>query len=575
MSDDDDDYYCSGPDEEEIEYDDTSDVGASDLITETSLLQLEVQYLRMKGFRAGHLVSELYGVTTMVGFSVNDVCDEMQMRAAGLHKDLFVVIALTFPSSPPQYLAKCPGPGKVTVRQSSDTCLENKQTLTDAVEFGLWWTLEQRLTEHLQQHWDQLKQNCLDEMTRMQERDSEAPWSQVMNVLNLANETGVQVDLRLATLLVKRSAGRFDTIQECLFDEERMDKLRKQAATEFMYMDEPDWPKFSLLLHVIKFLKQRIARCTEKCIVCDKPHPLKLLKPVACDSPLCNYQMANLGLGVNLENEILRNPTVVDFLISTTFAAAAANNKYTRFPFEDGAEEVHAALKLCPRVDDMSKIIEKGESLKDFVEQKHKSLYKIIRWIIASNTSHISPIAKEHRIKDMPEHQFILASSTPAAEARFQELKEKNGGTFYAFHGSALNSWHSILRGGLKQLDHRTAYGPGIYMATNATTSLGYMTTAAGFPNSKLGAQLRIMALCEVIAEGSSTQCGGRVHRPKCECNKQSPHIRVESEECVVTRVLFLFTDSCCTYNVDAKNIKLATIDRSGRSRSEAANILA
>ena len=50
--------------------------------------------------------------------------------------------------------------------------------------------------------------------------------------------------------------------------------------------------------------------------------------------------MANLGLGVNLENELLRNPTVVDFLISTTFAAAAANNKYTRFPFEDGAEEV-------------------------------------------------------------------------------------------------------------------------------------------------------------------------------------------------------------------------------------------
>ena len=48
------------------------------------------------------------------------------------------------------------------------------------LSLGLWWTLEQRLTEHLHQHWDQLKQDCLDEMTRMQERDSEAPWSQVL-----------------------------------------------------------------------------------------------------------------------------------------------------------------------------------------------------------------------------------------------------------------------------------------------------------------------------------------------------------------------------------------------------------
>ena len=88
---------------------------------------------------------------------------------------------------------------------------------------------------------------------------------------------------------------RFDTIQECLFDEERMDKLRKQAASEFMYMDDPEWPKFSILFNVIKFLKQRIAKCTEKCIVCDKPHPLQLLKPVACDNPLCNYQVCLLG----------------------------------------------------------------------------------------------------------------------------------------------------------------------------------------------------------------------------------------------------------------------------------------
>ena len=146
---------------------------------ETNLLQLEVQFLKAQRYRAGYLVSELYGVTTMVGFRVDDLCTDVMLRAAGLHRDLHVVIAVTFPSSPPQYLAKCPGPGKVTVRQTSDTCLDNKQTLTDSVEFGLWWTLEQLLQDDLQKNWEALKEKCLAEMYRARERDAKVPWSQV------------------------------------------------------------------------------------------------------------------------------------------------------------------------------------------------------------------------------------------------------------------------------------------------------------------------------------------------------------------------------------------------------------
>ena len=146
---------------------------------ETNLLQLEVQALKLDGYRAGYLVSELYGVTTMVGFSVADLTTDTILRAAGLRKDLHVVISLTFPSSPPQYLAKCPGHGKVTVRQSSDTCLDNKQTLTDSVEFGLWWTLEQLLQEHLNKNWDSLKEKCLEEIERARARDKDVPWDQV------------------------------------------------------------------------------------------------------------------------------------------------------------------------------------------------------------------------------------------------------------------------------------------------------------------------------------------------------------------------------------------------------------
>ena len=185
--------------------------------------------------------------------------------------------------------------------------------------------------------------------------------------------------------------------------------------------------RFSLLYHVIDFLKVRIKHCTERCIVCDKQHPLPLLKPVACDSDLCNYQMADLGLGINLESEVQRNPMVIDLLISSAYAAAYGKNKYTTFPFEGGAEAVSAVLTKCPSVDDMASVISRGESLREFLEDIDPMLYKIVRWVVASNSSDIQPASKEHGVRDMPENQFLLSSSTPSAEAQFQDLKAKHG----------------------------------------------------------------------------------------------------------------------------------------------------
>ena len=81
--------------------------------------------------------------------------------------------------------------------------------------------------------------------------------------------------------------------------------------------------------------------------------------------------------------------------------------------------------------------------------------------------------------------------------------------------------------------------------------------------------------MCQVISEGSDKTCSGRVHRPKCEHNKQCPHIRVEAEECVVTRVLFLFTDNHQTYNIEAKNIQMPSVDRIGKPLAFQVNSLA
>lgn len=41
--------------------------------------------------------------------------------------------------------------------------------------------------------------------------------------------------------------------------------------------------------------------------------------------------------------------------------------------------------------------------------------------------------------------QYLLLSDSPEKEENFRKLK-KEYGTVFAFHGSAIENWHSILR---------------------------------------------------------------------------------------------------------------------------------
>jgi len=99
-------------------------------------------------------------------------------------------------------------------------------------------------------------------------------------------------------------------------------------------------------------------------------------------------------------------------------------------------------------------------------------------------------------------YQYVLLSSPPEKEEKFRRLKEEHGSVF-AFHGSRVENWHSILRypslpflGAIKYLPfcfllpiyrhglknasgtklqlNGAAYGAGIYLSPQSATSFGY-----------------------------------------------------------------------------------------------------
>lgn len=97
--------------------------------------------------------------------------------------------------------------------------------------------------------------------------------------------------------------------------------------------------------------------------------------------------------------------------------------------------------------------------------------------------SELTPAERIHGIGT--DNQFVMMTSSPEMETRFQQLRKgmeatrgTGNGHFFAFHGSDTCNWHSILRTGLKNMSNTkymtsgAAYGSGIYMATDSQTSL-------------------------------------------------------------------------------------------------------
>lgn len=70
---------------------------------------------------------------------------------------------------------------------------------------------------------------------------------------------------------------------------------------------------------------------------------------------------------------------------------------------------------------------------------------------------------------------------------------------------TAIGNWHSIFRNGLKnysgtdKMSAGAAYGSGIYLASDANTSFGYMSAGAGWDKTLMGksSSVACIALCE------------------------------------------------------------------------------
>ncbi|KAG5729844.1 Ubiquitin-conjugating enzyme E2Q-like protein 1 [Termitomyces sp. T112] len=315
--------------------------------------------------------------------------------------------------------------------------------------------------------------------------------------------------------------------------------------------------KVNIILTAFCYLIRRLSLCPRYCLVCHNKlnNTYEALKPYVCDSKLCTYQYYSFNQGPSLEYEIIYNPNTVDFLVSIAHTAATEQVLNDPLPIglglrvpppdvckikelprnqnTDGMCDfddlslpmmravIAALIDTLPSIDDMKKHLERkvkaGKAkprLKDMDAAILPAAWSILRWCVASCTAYLEEITSgEESIKNLDPgwRQFRFSVGSPDAEARFKnaidqaQRRSANAAIYpslYAFHGSPLRNWHSIIRHGLwfKEIAHGRAYGHGVYLAKEGNISMGtYAQTGRSTWRKSRTSPTNCVALAEVV----------------------------------------------------------------------------
>uniref|UniRef100_A0A6Q2WVF8 Poly [ADP-ribose] polymerase n=1 Tax=Esox lucius TaxID=8010 RepID=A0A6Q2WVF8_ESOLU len=251
----------------------------------------------------------------------------------------------------------------------------------------------------------------------------------------------------------------------------------------------------ALCLQTMEYAEQRIPVLNEFCVVCDEPHVFQngpMLRPTVCERELCVFAFQTLGVMNEAADEIATGAQVVDLLVSMCRSALESPRKVVIFePYPSVVDPCDSqALAFNPRKKDYDRVMRALDSLTSIREMTQAPYLEIKKQMDKHDPlahpllqCHCLPVPFVSRLQQLKfmhtPHQFLLLSSPPAKESNFRAAKNLFGSTF-AFHGSHIENWHSILRNGLVVASntrlqlHGAIYGNGIYLSPMSSISFGY-----------------------------------------------------------------------------------------------------
>ncbi|KAF1986246.1 hypothetical protein K402DRAFT_306422, partial [Aulographum hederae CBS 113979] len=256
----------------------------------------------------------------------------------------------------------------------------------------------------------------------------------------------------------------------------------------------------------------------------------------------CRVLDTNLYPVVHLSKPVVSPVEAANSFLPVTFYIY--DQKLDDFAARDKQEAVVALLGLLPSVSEMKDYLSKSSQtrLGSWSNRLPNALVQLLRWIIASSRACIMEVAEtdKDRVWGMEKWaQFRFAMGAPDKERRFRDAVQETAKrlslqhpTLFAFHGSPLQNWHSIIREGLhfKDTAHGRAYGHGVYHSLEFQTSLSYTQSYSAHQSQWPQSSLQI---------GTAMALNELVNAPK-EFVSSSPHLVVAKLDWIQTRYLFV-----------------------------------
>jgi hypothetical protein len=143
------------------------------------------------------------------------------------------------------------------------------------------------------------------------------------------------------------------------------------------------------------------------------------------------------------------------------------------------------------------------------------------------------------RINQRPTHIFRIDHDPSHNDSKaFTELAELHG-TFYGFHGSPTENWHSILRNGLDagRCKETCLFGDGVYLSEDPVVACNFVKTGPAWKGSMFGHNISCVGVCEVVNDGA------HVKRSHNDPTLPKTYILVKGNKYLRLRYLLLYSD--------------------------------
>ncbi|XP_076294533.1 protein mono-ADP-ribosyltransferase PARP16 [Lasioglossum baleicum] len=170
-------------------------------------------------------------------------------------------------------------------------------------------------------------------------------------------------------------------------------------------------------------------------------------------------------------------------------------------------DALRRAIELIPPLTVILKALQEPD-----VYERHGTTIDLLYWVLIHlRDPYIKSISKDHYkaiLKKVPSEISLAApnlifqvakSRQSASEEKWKSIAQ-DCRTFYAYHGSRLENFHSIIHYGLQQsMCKRSLFGEGIYLSSELGVSLPYSRVGYGWGGSILGSEMSCIALCELV----------------------------------------------------------------------------